>query len=421
MATWPAGLPAPQKKISITPGDTRVERKLQSGRTEFRRFGDGKPDQLKVLFRLLWAQWETFKTFYEYDLNLGLNWFSASWLAGLGYDAHKAKFLGYPREVVRQGYYVDIVCTLMVQKTIWIIGEDTEWPCATTGGELPSPDHYGYIYGGLDGSNNYLQDCDQYNTDLDIWAVKSDMPSPARRALAASTIGSSGYVYAGAQPSNLQDCDEYTPDTWTSKTDVPAPGTYYLAASTIGISGYVYGGNIGSTYYQDCDQYTPDTWVSVADMPVPARHGLAASTIGSSGYVYGGRAGGSRFQDCDEYTPDTWVSKSSMPSPARRYLAASTIGSSGYIYGGEDISRFQDCDEYTPNTWVSKTNMPLPARHSLAASTIGSSGYIYGGNENQVGYGGGILQDCDEYTPDTWTSKSSMPSPARDTLAASTI
>jgi hypothetical protein len=137
MATWPAGLPAPQKKISITPGDTRVERKLQSGRTEFRRFGAGKPDQAKILIRLLWSQWDTFKHFYERDLNLGTNWFSASWLTILGYNEHKVKFLGYPREVARQGYYIDITCTLLIQKTTWIIGADTEWPCATTGGGAP--------------------------------------------------------------------------------------------------------------------------------------------------------------------------------------------------------------------------------------------------------------------------------------------
>lgn len=139
MAEWPTSLPAPQKKISITLGDTRIERRLQSGRTEFRRFGDGKPDQAKVLFRLLWAQWETFKEFYRHDLNLGLNWFSASWLATLGYSEHKAKILGYPREVVKQGYYVDIICILIIQKTAWIIGEDTEWPCESTGGEPPPP------------------------------------------------------------------------------------------------------------------------------------------------------------------------------------------------------------------------------------------------------------------------------------------
>ena len=89
----------------------------------------------------------------------------------------------------------------------------------------------------------------------------------------------------------------------------------------------------------------------------------------------------------------------------------------GYIYGGWDGSnRLQDCDQYTPDTWISKSSMPSPARNSLIASTIGSSGYVYGGHD-----GANYLQDCDGYTPDTWTSKSSMPLPARCNHAASTI
>ena len=89
---------------------------------------------------------------------------------------------------------------------------------------------------------------------------------------------------------------------------------------------------------------------------------------------------------------------------------------SGYVYGGYDgTNRLQDCDQYTPDTWTSKSSMPSPARNALAASTIGSSGYVYGG------YGISSLQDCDEYTPDTWVSKSSMPSPTRYGLIASTI
>ncbi len=413
MATWPAGLPAPQKKISITPGDTRVERKLQSGRTEFRRFGDGKPDQAKVLFRLLWAQWETFKTFYEYDLNLGLNWFSASWLATLGYDVHKAKILGYPREVARQGYYVDVVCMLMVQKTAWIIGEDTEWPCATTGAEPPPPDENGYIYGGTHGTSTYLRDCQEYTPDT--WTTKSDMPTPGRALLAASTIGSSGYVYGGySGAAVLQDCDGYVPDTWTIKTNMPAPARYGFGASTIGDSGYVYGGQ-GAFY--DCDQYIPDAWGSKTNIPSAQRY-HAASTIGSSGYIYGGN----QLQGCSEYTPDTWTTKSDMPLPGRQYLAASTIGSSGYIYGGA-TPYIQDCDEYTPDTWVSKTDMPAPARGNLAASTIGDSGYVYGGN---IGSGSSdSCTDCDEYTPsnNTWISKTDIPGTPYDVkmLAASSI
>lgn len=422
MAIWPSTLPAPQKKLSITPGDTRTGRRLQSGRTEFRRFGNGKPDQLKVLFRLLWAEWDIFKEFHTQDLNLSLNWFSADWLATLGYSAHKAKILGYPREVARQGYYVDIVCMLLIQKTAWIIGEDTEWPCATTGGAPLPPGEYGYIYGGFNGS--YIQDCDQYTPN--VWVSKTDMLLPVRAYLAASTIGSSGYIYGGHDGSNyLQDCDKYTPDTWTVKSNILSPARAYLAASTIGSSGYIYGGRDASdNYLQDCDQYTPDVWVSKSDMPSPGRGFFAASTIGSSGYVYGGIYNFNILQDCDQYTPNTWTSKTNMPNLPRWYLAASTIGSSGYTYGGRlsiggTTDYLQDCDQYTPDVWVSKSDMPLPKRACQAASTIESRCFSYGGS----GVGSGYLQDCLRYDPITniWQDMVDMPNPARSGLAASTI
>lgn len=138
MAEWPSTLPPPQKRISLTPGDTRKIRDSVSGRKEIRRMGSGAPDQIRILFRLTWAQWAIFKRLHEWDLNLGLNWFSASWLTTLGYSAHKARLLGYPREVARQQYFVDVIATLLVQATADIIGEDTLWPCAATGEVGPS-------------------------------------------------------------------------------------------------------------------------------------------------------------------------------------------------------------------------------------------------------------------------------------------
>jgi hypothetical protein len=280
-------------------------------------------------------------------------------------------------------------------------------------------DAYVYIYGGVDSSDNNLQDCDEYT--FDTWVSKSNMPLPARYGLAASTIGSSGYIYGGDDDIQyLRDCDEYTPDTWVSKSDMPvvggSSGRWLLAASTIGSSGYVYGGYYSLGPLQDCDEYTPDTWVSKSDMPLPVRYSLAASTIGSSGYVYGGYGGGD-LQDCDEYTPDIWVSKSDIPLPGRYGLAASTIGSSGYVYSGSGY--IDDCDEYTPDTWTSKANVPAPGRYGSAASAIDTYGFLCGGSD---GVGSG-LNYCDIYTADidAWSSGSNMPSPGRYALAASTI
>jgi len=95
----------------------------------------------------------------------------------------------------------------------------------------------------------------------------------------------------------------------------------------------------------------------------------------------------------------------------------------GYVYGGKDGSAniLQDNDQYSADadTWANKTSLPTPARMQLAASTILNKGYVFGG---------GILdttgsQDTDEYTAstDAWANKTDMPTPVRHRHAAMTI
>lgn len=269
-----------------------------------------------------------------------------------------------------------------------------------------------YVYGGYGGA--FLKDTDEYNPDT--WTSKTDIPSPARRYMTASTVSNKGYIYAGHDGSNrLQDTDEYDTDTWTSKSNMPSPGRRGLAASTISDKGYVYAGWDGSSYMRDTDEYDPDTWVSKSNTPSPGRYMHAASTIDDKGYIYGGDSS-AYLSDTDEYDPDTWTSKSDIPSPGRKSLDASTISDKGYIYAGYIGSYLQDTDEYDPDSWTSKSNIPSPARQTLAASTVSDKGYVFGGSIS-----GGALQDTDEYDPDTWVSKTDMPSPARFGFAASSI
>ena len=42
-----------------------------------------------------------------------------------------------------------------------------------------------------------------------------------------------GTVYGGFKIFDLQDCDEYDPDSWTNKTNLPSPERRQLAATTI--------------------------------------------------------------------------------------------------------------------------------------------------------------------------------------------
>jgi hypothetical protein len=257
----------------------------------------------------------------------------------------------------------------------------------------------GYLFAGNSGVTSHMTE--EYS--IDFWTSKSNLPSPIRELLAASTILNKGYVYGGFSGNTaLQDTDEYDPDTWAVRTDMPSPIRAGLSASTILNKGYVFGGFQGP-HLQDTDEYDPDTWASKTDMPTPARNYLTSSTILNKGYVFGGSSSGTLFlQDTDEYNPDLWTSKSDMPSPARSGSSSVTLYDKGYVFGGiKSGGDIQDTDEYnnTIDIWTSKTDMPLPARSFLSSTTILELGFIFGGLESS------ILQDTDEYNDDVWTSK----------------
>lgn len=145
MATWPATLPCPQKKPTITPGSTLKRRKLQSGRTEVRRFGDGAPDTVQVIIRFMGNDFAEFEHFYARDLNMGINYFDAPWLVLMGYEAHKARILGYLQRNGKRPFYDEYSITLLVQRAEWCF-EDVGWPSAAQGA-APPPLPVGYLSG----------------------------------------------------------------------------------------------------------------------------------------------------------------------------------------------------------------------------------------------------------------------------------
>ena len=46
------------------------------------------------------------------------------------------------------------------------------------------------------------------------------------------------------------------------------------------------------------------------------------------------------------------------------------IGSAGYVTGGSGGGATQDTDEYAPDTWTSKTDMPTPGRYDHSQTSI---------------------------------------------------
>jgi hypothetical protein len=266
------------------------------------------------------------------------------------------------------------------------------------------------VFGGLQVGITYLVDNDEY--DPDTWTSKADLPLPARHRHAGTTILSKAYAIDGDAGYYLGDNDEYQSDAWTSRADDPYGGSKrYAVAITLYDEGYRIGGYTGS-YLRRNDKYTPptDTWSVKTQMPTPTRENLAAIELEPYGYVFGGRTTGTSIPDTDEYDGvfDTWDSKTDVPygSTGVRGLTAVPLLGIGYVFGGIDQgnTRLRDAQSYDPDTWTSKTDMPLPARNQPASNVYSDIAYLFGGEDGDFSY----INDTDEYDPDTWTSKTNM-------------
>jgi len=134
MATWPSTLPAPSRDgLSVEFGKNAMDRTCQSGRQERVRYGSGAPDRWQMKIRLIGSQFDTFRSFFNNDLNRGTNWFSASWITDeLGYLDHKGKIVGYPQEQVsgRDGdgmAYKDVTFELIIKPSSNCPVDDDTW------------------------------------------------------------------------------------------------------------------------------------------------------------------------------------------------------------------------------------------------------------------------------------------------------
>lgn len=132
MKTWPSTVPAPENDLTIKPGSNLKERKLMSGRREVRRFGSGAPDNMSVKWILSAAELAYFDTFYMSTLNLGTNWFTASWLPTCGYSTHAARFFGHYQQRILNSDLFEITATLIVQTQALVPVADTSWPTLRT-------------------------------------------------------------------------------------------------------------------------------------------------------------------------------------------------------------------------------------------------------------------------------------------------
>jgi hypothetical protein len=279
-----------------------------------------------------------------------------------------------------------------------------------------------YAWGGLDRGAGIpqLQDNDEYNPDT--WTNKTDVPTPKRYLGYGAHISGRGYSCFGfSLTSEVQDTDEFDAgnDTWAAMTDGLNPARSGGGCASHDNALYCFYGSdaSASSYLRDTDQYRPDVWTNRTDGVTPSRtHNAGTATIDAV-YSTGGNSLGTDLADHEQYSPgiDSWASMTNLPNPARTFPSAAAIEMDVCLFGGESyaLGTFRrDTDSYNASSgsWTSRTDLPTPARARMAAQSLIAAAYVYCGLTS----GSTALQDNDEFIIDLWTTKTDSPTPARD-------
>ena len=216
---------------------------------------------------------------------------------------------------------------------------------------------------------------------------------------------------------------------WTRLAYLPTP-RMFLAAGALNGTLYALGGSDpqGSGNLSTVEAYSPATnaWGPRTSMPTP-RSSLAVGVVNDVLYAVGGwnpdpTGTTLTLATLEAYDPttDTWITKAPMPTP-RAELAVAVANGILYAIGGAgeptpcDSEPWRLCshmlgtvEAYDPatDTWTAKTSMPTP-RIMFGAAAANGIVYAVGGQ----GSGNSWLQTLEAYdaATDTWTTRAPMP------------
>ena len=163
-----------------------------------------------------------------------------------------------------------------------------------------------------------------------------------------------------------------------------------------------------------------DVWTPKSPM-LTARAGLGVVAVNGKIYAIGGMNNNSYLNVNEEYDPvtDKWTTKTPMPT-ARSGFAIATYQNRIYVFGGTigdsttNSSGFTGITQvYTPgtDTWTTKTSMPTP-RADLSASVVNGKIYLIGGKkyvEHDPYYEESNINEVYDPGTDSWINKTSIP------------
>jgi hypothetical protein len=280
---------------------------------------------------------------------------------------------------------------------------------------------------GFNFTSGNLRDVDSYV--VDSWTSKTDGATPARSTPQTGTVEGVAYIYGGSgsvSPFYFVDNDAYvfSTDTFTAKTDMSA-ARWFGAGFAAALKCYAsYGYDNTTTRTQTNYEYSPsaDSWATKTSGPNPVRSGPSSFVISDNGYVIGGGdASGNFLKDNDQYATgsDAWTSKTDMGT-ARSTPGAFTIDGTGWALMGFSTGSVMvgttESYDASGNAWTAGNSIggTRDKRYRGASASLGSTGagYMTGGLTALATQS----RHHDEFDGTTWTTRTDMPTPARDQL-----
>jgi hypothetical protein len=263
------------------------------------------------------------------------------------------------------------------------------------------------VWGGAQGSDDYLHTGGRYTPATDSWAPTSQgLNVPLARAQhTAVWTGSEMIVWGGFGYGLHGTGGRYNPstDTWTPTSNgpnVPEPRLNHTAVWT-GSEMIIWGGGEGTPVGNSGGRYDPstDTWKATSLLNAPAaRRNHSAVWTGQRMIVWGGGKNSANMDTGGLYDPlsDTWTPTSTGPNhpSARLEHTAIWTGSRMIVWGGFAATYENTGGSYDPttDTWTTTSvgaGVPSPRRRHSVVWT-GSKMIVWGGTSGpQLNTGGG--------------------------------
>lgn len=155
---------------------------------------------------------------------------------------------------------------------------------------------YGYVLGGINGSNVCVKDFWKYDLLSDSWVALPDFPGVARQGMSSFIIKNNVYIAGGklVDGTVLNDLWQYNFLTalWTQKNNLPVSGMWRGSGFAIDTVAYIAYGMTNSQSYNHkmyAYDYHTDTWALVSGISLPARRYVGTAVCGNGAGLYGGQ------------------------------------------------------------------------------------------------------------------------------------